>query len=200
MRGALAMLVVAAGCSKGEPSASSSAPSAAPSAAPAFDVEGFCDETLAVGRPCEGDDELLEGNKIGLCTTTLREARDEGVTLDAALGPACVEAVKAGGPLPDLRTLETLVARFEPCRKLLAPIAALKKVAPGAAGSAGDGAACRLSDECAHGLYCAGEGEPDAGRCLPRKKAGASCRSSQECLGRCSAQAGKTCVAYFGSG
>jgi hypothetical protein len=162
-------------------------------------VEGFCESTLAVGRRCEGDDQLLEGNKIGLCTTTLREARDQGVVIDPVLAPACVQAVKADKSLPDVRTLEHLVARHEACRKLLAPVAHLAKVKPRAAGSATAGAPCTSSDDCVRGFHCAA---PDAGprQCTAQKKAGESCAASEECLGRCSAQAGKKCVAYCGSG
>jgi hypothetical protein len=166
------------------------------SAAPAFDIDGFCDKALGVGRPCEGDDELLEGNKIGLCTTTLREA---GVLLDPALAPACLAAVEAGKPLPDIRTLELLVARFPACRKLFEKVDALAKVAPASEGTTAAGQACNETAACARGLYCDGT-DPKKRACVAKKKAGEACGASDECLGRCSGQAGKRCVAYCGSG
>jgi hypothetical protein len=156
-----------------------------------------------VGRPCQGDDELLEGNKIGLCTTTLREAEGEGARLDPGLAAACLAAVEAGKPLPDVRTLELLAARFEACRELFAPIPALAAVAPRPPGVARAGAACSASAECAHGHYCARKADrnsSDKGACAAQKAAGASCAGSDECLGRCSAQAGQRCMAYCGSG
>jgi hypothetical protein len=189
----LLLLAVAAGCSKQEPAPTAS--SAATSGPPVFDIDAFCEKALGVGRPCQGDDELLEGNKIGLCTTTLREA---GVTLDAALAPACLAAIDAGRPLPDVRTLELLAARFEPCRKLLAPVASLAKVEVRGAGRAGAGQSCASSNDCAHGLFCDGPGDKRA--CSPQKRAGERCSKNEECLGRCSAQAGKQCVSYCGSG
>lgn len=185
----VAIVFIALGCSKSDP-----APTAASAEQPVFDVEGFCEATLGVGRPCEGDDELLEGNKIGLCTTTLREARDQGATIDASLAPACIQAAKADKTLPDVRTLETLVSRFESCRKLLVAVPGLAKVSPHKAGRAKAGDTCATSADCAHGLYC------ETRACAPKKKAGASCAQSDECLGRCSSQAGKKCAAYCGSG
>jgi hypothetical protein len=194
MRRLLLAIFVVVGCSKDEPAPAASSAGPA-SSAPVFDIDGFCDKTLGVGRPCDGDDELLEGNKIGLCTTTLREA---GVTLDPALAPACIAAVEAGKPLPDVRTLEMLVARFEPCRKLLSPIAALAKVEPRAAGTAAAGAACTTSADCGHGHFCPKDADPKKRVCTAQKKAGTSCVTSDECLGRCSGQAVRQCVAFCG--
>jgi hypothetical protein len=190
---ALLLFVLQAACTQAEPVPT--AASAEPSAAPVLDIDGFCEKAVGVGRPCQGDDELLEGNKVGLCTTTLREA---GVALDPSLAPACLTAVAEGKPLPDLRTLELLVARFEPCRKLLAPIASLAKVEARPAGRAAQGQPCAASADCAHGLFCTGTESKKS--CAAQKKAGERCVKNDECLGRCSAQADKQCVSYCGSG
>jgi hypothetical protein len=187
------VLLLVAACTKDEPVPA--AGSAAASAAPAFDVDGFCEKAVGVGRRCDGDDALLEGNKVGLCTTTLHEA---GVALDAALGPACLAAVEAGQPLPDVRTLELLVARFAACRQLLAPVPSLAKIQPRAAGSAAPGQPCTTSADCANALFCDESGSKKS--CAAQKKAGEHCTKSDECRGRCSAQAGQQCVAYCGSG
>jgi len=193
MRYVALLLLLFAACAKDQPAPT--AGSAVASAAPAFDIDGFCEKALGVGRPCAGDDELLEGNKVGLCTTTLREA---GVALDAALGAECLAAVEAGKPLPDVRTLELLVARFEPCRKLLAPVASLAKVEARATGRAAAGQPCTTSADCVHGLFC--DGSDNKKTCTAQKKAGEPCAKNDECRGRCSAQAGKQCVSYCGSG
>ena len=189
----LLFLTLVAACAKDEPAPS--AGSATASAAPAFDIDGFCEKALGVGRTCQGDDELLEGNRIGLCTTMLRE---NGVALDTALVPACLAAVEAGKPLSDLRTLEMLVARFEPCRKLLGPVAALAKVVPRTVGSAAAGQPCTTTADCAQGLFC---NDDDAKKsCAVQKKAVERCRKNDECRGRCSTQAGQRCAPYCGSG
>jgi len=195
MRFVAPVLLLAAACSKATPEPAETASSATASAAVVFDIDAFCDKALGVGRPCEGDDELLEGNKIGLCTTTLREA---GVALDPALGSTCLAAVEAGKPLPDLRTLELLAARFDPCRKLLSPVPALARVEPRAAGRVTAGQPCAASANCAAGLFCAGPGAKKI--CTPQKKAGEACTRNEECLGRCSAQGGKQCAPYCGAG
>jgi hypothetical protein len=195
MRAVALLLLLVAGCAEHEPTPTA-APSASASAPPAFDIDAFCETTLAAGRACAGDDELLEGNKIGLCTTTLRDA---GVALDPTLAPACLAAVEQGKPLPDLRTLELLVARFEPCRKLLAPVSSLAKVEARPAGRAASGETCTSSADCAHGLFC--DGRDDRRKsCAPQKAAGGPCAKNDECRGRCSVQEGKKCVSYCGSG
>ena len=194
----LAGLLVVTACDEPSSQPSASPPSATASAAAAavFDVEGFCEKAVAVGRPCAGDDALREGNQIGLCTTTLRAARDDdGISLSQADGDACLTAVAAAAaPLPDERRLELLAERFEPCRKLLARIPALKATQPKAAGSAGPGEACSGNDACRHGHYCEG------GRCAAQKPAGKPCKSGAECLGRCSQKPGEGCVDFCGSG
>jgi len=198
-RGAcLALALLLAACSKS--SSSDSAPTAtatASAAAPVLDVEGFCEKAMGVGRPCEGDDELMEGNKIGLCATTLRAARDdEGVTLDPKQGKACLADVKAADPpLPDVRTLTTLAQRFDSCRTFTRQVPSLAKVEAVTLGAAAEGEACKLQSDCAHGLFCG-----DVGTCASQKKAGESCKSGQECVGRCSRKDGMKCVPYCGAG
>jgi len=54
------------------------------------------------------------------------------------------------------------------------------------------------SADCAHGLFC--DGSDNKKSYAAQKKAGERCVKSDECLGRCSAQAGKQCVSYCGSG
>ncbi len=192
--------LVLSACSKKKEDAAGDAgatPTASASAEPvAFDIEGFCDQTMGLGRPCEGDDELMEGNKIGLCSTTLRAARDdEGVKLDPAQGAACKAEVKAADPpLPDVRTLTTIAQRFSSCRGLLRPVPSLSKVEAVEPGTAAAGEACKVTGDCAHRLYC------EAGSCAPKKKAGEACHSGQECIGRCSRKAGRICVPYCGAG
>lgn len=153
---------------------------------------------MAVGRPCEGDDELMEGNKIGLCTTTLRTARDDhGVKLDAAGSKRCVSDAKSA-KLPDIRTLQTLVERFESCRELLKAVPSLAAVKSRPAGTVEAGKVCG-PDSCAPGLYCPAHTIKNA-HCTPQKPAGEPCTTSPECLGRCNKSAGNKCVAYCGSG
>ncbi len=189
----LALLVA---CSKSEPAPTAASATASVSSTPAFDVEGFCEKAMGVGRVCEGDDELMEGNKIGLCSTTLRTARDdEGVELDAAKGATCLaEVTKADPPLPDVRTLTTLAQRFASCRAFTEKVRSLSKVEAVPPGSAAEGQACKVQTDCAHGLFC------DGGSCAPQKKAGASCTSGQQCVGRCSRKDGMKCVPYCGAG
>lgn len=184
-------------CSKSEPAPTATATATASVAAgPVFDVEGFCDEAMGVGRACEGDDELMEGNKIGLCSTTLRAARDdEGVTLDPEAGKRCLADVRAADPpLPDVRTLTTLAQRFESCRRFTEKVPSLSKVTAVAVGDAAEGGTCEVQSDCKHGLYC------DSGTCAPQKKAGEPCKSGQECVGRCSRKDGMKCVPYCGAG
>ena len=189
------LLLLLSACSKSEPAPAATASATATASAPLFDIEGFCDETMGVGRPCEGDDELMEGNKIGLCSITLRAARDEGVVLDPAQGKKCLRDARAADPpLPDVRTLTTLAQRFESCRSFTAEVPSLSKVQAVAPGSVEQGGACEVQSDCAHGLYC------DGGSCAPQKKAGASCKSGQECVGRCSRKDGMKCVPYCGAG
>ena len=142
-----------------EAPATSSA-SASSAAAPAFDVEGFCERTmaLAASRRCEGDDTLIEGNKVGYCTTMLREARDAGrVRFDPAAAATCETAVKGASDLPDRRVLRDLSLRFEACRKVVT-------------GTQSAGAACDRTMECGAGLLCL------AKTCQSAAKEGEACR------------------------
>lgn len=155
---------------------------------------------MAVGRPCEGDDELMEGNKIGLCTTTLRTARDDdGVKLDEATSRRCVDDAKRA-KLPDIRTLATLVERFESCRALLKAVPSLASVKPRPPGDIEADKPCTGSATCAPGLYCPAARGKDKPVCTPQKPAGETCAGSDECLGRCNQSAGNKCLAYCGSG
>lgn len=193
----LLLVLAPLACSKSEPApAATATASATASAVPVFDVEGFCDEAMGVGRPCEGDDELMEGNKIGLCSTTLRAARDdEGVELDATQGVKCLADVQAADPpLPDVRTLTTLAQRFASCRALTSKVPSLSKVTAVPVGEAAVGDPCNVQSDCQHGLFC------DSGGCAPQRKAGEACKSGQECVGRCSRKDGMTCVPYCGAG
>jgi hypothetical protein len=172
---------------------------------PVFDVEGFCDQVMAVGRPCDGDDEIMEGNQIGLCSTTLRQARDGGASLNVEAGAKClgdVKSAQAGAtPLPDIRTLDLLAQRFESCRRFGSEVPALAKVVAVPAGSAKAGEPCRNMSDCAHGLFCP-QPTPEQKQptCASKKAGGESCRRSAECIGRCSRRASNTCVAYCGRG
>lgn len=202
MRGAgWLVLLASSACEESQPipAGSASAPVSAV-AAPMFDIEGFCESTMAVGRRCEGDDELMEGNKIGLCTTTLRAAQDDdGVKLAAKAAEPCVAAVKkAKETLPDIRTLKTLAERFAPCRALLSPVPSLTDVKPVEVGAKKAGEGCAGENDCARELYCAESKDERA--CAAKKKAGERCTGSDECLGRCSKKEGNTCVSYCGSG
>ena len=196
-------LLLVVGCSKDAPSqAAGSATSSSPGAA-AFDIEGFCDKTMALGkeRKCEGDDELMEGNKVGLCSTTLRTARDDkGVKLDQLAAAACIKDVSgASPPLPDRRTLRHIADRFESCRRFASAVVTMPDGGPTKRGAAAAGAACKTTNDCAHGLSCAAD-RASKRQCAPKKKAGEPCRASSECLGRCSRQQGNKCVSYCGSG
>jgi len=168
-----------------------------------FDVDAFCEKAMALpeGRKCEGDDEIIEGNKVGFCTTVLRAASDAArVSFDEAAAKRCLAAVEsAAPPLPDRRTLADIRARFEPCRAFVR-------------GTQKQGMPCEHSVECAPTLTC------DAATCqapaapatsapaaadkdaTPKRKAGEPCKHSDECLGRCSRKQGQQCVSYCGSG
>lgn len=191
------LLIALFGCDN-EPeraSPASSTASSAPALPPAFDIEGFCEKSMAVGRTCEGEDEFMEGNKVGLCASTLRAARDDdGAKLDAALAEKCLASVaSAKPPLPDVRTLKTLAERFDTCRAFAKVVPSLRDVSAVSPGTNGEGDACKTTAECGHGLFC-------DQKCVPQKKAGESCTKSHECKGRCSRKSGNTCVSYCGSG
>lgn len=142
-------------------------PSAAASTAatpPGFDVEGFCERVMAVAgsRKCEGDDSIIEGNKIGYCSTMLREARDaERVGFDAAAAKACSEAVRTASDLPDRRVLRDLSLRLEACRKVVV-------------GKVSAEAACDHTMECKPGLLCVDK------KCSPAAKEGEVCRALRD--------------------
>jgi hypothetical protein len=67
-------------------------------------------------------------------------------------------------------------------------------------GPSAPGAPCRLTENCAEGLYC----DPN-GACEPRKRAGEACRNPAdsnaafECKGICSGEGPSVCVAFCGS-
>ena len=156
---------------------------------------------MALSRSCDGDDEIREGNKVGLCTTILRTARDDdGVKLDPKAAEPCVAAVKKElATLPDIRTLQTLVERFEACRTLLSKVPSLTKVEPVTVGAKKADEACDGPHQCSHELYCPeGKGE----RKVHRQEEGRRklLMPGSECLGRCSKQEGNKCVSYCGSG
>lgn len=191
------LLVVA--CSKTESAAP--APKETATAAAGFDIEGFCEKAMGVGRACEGDDELMEGNKVGLCATTLRAARDdEQVKLDDAIAEKCLaEVAGAKPPLPDIRTLKTLAERFESCRAFTKQVPSLRLVTAVAVGTNKAGEGCQTTADCAHGHYCPAAGTDGKPGCLPQQEAGAPCRGNEECVGRCSRDDGNRCVSYCGS-
>lgn len=57
---------------------------------------------------------------------------------------------------------------------------------------------CRYHVDCKTDEYCStGASRDELNRCLPRKPAGAACKQSSECKGRC---LDETCVAWCGSG
>lgn len=153
---------------------------------------------MGVGRPCSGDDELMEGNKIGLCSTQLRAARDdESVKLDAGEADNCLADVKgAKPPLPDMRTLKTLAERFDTCRTFAKEVPTLGQVKSVPVGTAKVGADCETHASCLHGSFC----DQANKKCSGQKKASEACGSSSECLGRCSRKDGNKCVSYCGSG
>jgi len=134
-------------------------------AKPAFDVDGFCEKTMGMpaDRECEGDDEIIEGNKAGYCVTELTAARDAGrIAFDADQAAACVKAVQAADPpLRDRRTLRDLGLRFEACRKT-------------AVGKQQAGAECKTTMECAAGRLCVGA------KCTEPAKADAACQPLKE--------------------
>ncbi len=196
-----ASFVMLWGCENSEPSPAPPIRSAAPVAA-AFDIEGFCETVMAVGRECEGDDELMEGNKIGLCAATLRAARDDdGVRLDEAASKLCLADAKlAEPPLPDVRTLTTLAQRFESCRAFTRTVPSLSKLTGVSVGVAKEAQACRKHTDCAHGLHCPRTRAGTIRVCARKKKAGEACVGNVSCIGRCSRKDGNKCVAYCGSG
>jgi hypothetical protein len=189
-----------AGCDKPSDTATQQV-SATASAAPAFDVEGFCEKVMSVDRKCEGEDEFMEGNKIGLCTTTLRTARDDdGAKFDQTLADKCLADVKAAKPpLPDIRTLKTLAERFDSCRAFGKPVPSLKDAKAVPLGKLEAGEACTSTAACLHGHFCPQPSGSDKRVCTPQKKAGEPCRENQDCLGRCSRKDGSKCVSYCSS-
>ena len=213
-----AMALSAAACSDdGHTDASAATASTPPGAAsdsPAFDIEAFCEKTVGVGRPCQGDDAVLEGNKVGYCATLLRAARDEKrAHFDAAAASACAAAVaSAEPPLPDRRKLHDLSDRFAACAEVVV-------------GEQAAGSACDRTMECTPGLVCAAkichapkalgedcvaireEGAPaarsscgpdlrcDGGRCGALAKAGGACKSAEQCATGLACRAGRCLVA-----
>jgi hypothetical protein len=169
-----------AACSK-DPSPSAAASAVATTsatAAPAFDVEGFCERVMALpkARGCKGDDEIIEGNKVGYCTTTLREAREASrVRFDAEAATACISAVEGSAELPDRRNLADLALAVASCRKVV-----VGKQAPGA--------------ECANTFGCLASSSCGAGHCKARVAEGATCTENDACPGGQRCRAG-TCAA-----
>ncbi|MCC6523854.1 MAG: hypothetical protein IT373_14445 [Polyangiaceae bacterium] len=139
------------------------APSSSAQPEPVFDIDGFCEKAMGVGRPCQGDDAVLEGNKIGYCATLLREARDaRRVHFDRAAAAACLaEIPKASPSLPERRTLRHLGERVPACRAV-------------AVGEVPRGAECARTMECAPGLVCVGA------RCATPGAAGDACTVVKE--------------------
>jgi hypothetical protein len=201
----IAMALLLSACSKDQPAPADSSATAGPTAdaAPAavFDIDAFCEKAMALpaGRQCEGDDEIIEGNKVGFCTTVLRAGSDAArVSFDEAAAKRCLAEVKsAKPPLPDRRTLADIGARFEACRSF-------------ARGTQKKGEPCDNAVECGDALTCesakcterkaATEADAAAKDGPAKKKAGEPCAVSDECLGRCSRKQGRRCVSYCGSG
>ncbi len=204
-RGAWAGVIVLASvcaCEESKPPPPAPAVTASSAAQPSFDIEGFCDKTMAIADKCEGDDELLEGNKIGLCVTTLRTARDdEGARFDQKLADKCIGVVKAAKPpLPRIRTLKTLAVRFPECHTFLSGVPFLAKFKHRAPGTIKSGEPCKKTRDCSYGLYCPLSRGEQSAACRPKKKAGEACDGNDDCIGRCSRSGGKKCVSYCGSG
>ncbi len=210
-REGLVVLVLLAACDGSAPtkptasSVGSSTTKVSPT--PAFDVEGFCEKTMEVGRKCEGDDTFKEGNKVGLCTSTLRAARDDdGVKLDDAHAKKCLADVLGAKPaLPDIRTLKTLAQRFESCRKFVKAVPSLAAVKAVPLGTVKAGDLCDKQPDCVPGTFCPAprggkKGAATSPTCVPVRKAGEPCSDSTQCLGRCSRKDGNKCVSYCGSG
>ncbi|RLB64753.1 MAG: hypothetical protein DRI90_03845 [Deltaproteobacteria bacterium] len=191
---ALLLLAVPAACSRpGADGATTSEPGSttASGAQPVFDIDGFCDKTMAMSseRKCSGDDEIIEGNKIGYCVTELVKARDDGrVIFDHDQAARCVAAVRsAKEPLRDRRTLRDLGMRFESCRQT-------------ASGQQKAGMECKTTMECTQGLRCvsskcvqpAALGKP----CVPLKEVSlsnvtSSCAAGLHCDGAACASLAK---------
>ncbi|MBW2458043.1 MAG: hypothetical protein JRI68_26295 [Deltaproteobacteria bacterium] len=156
----LACLAAPLACSRPQADGGTASGASTSAPKPAFDVDGFCEQTMAMpsDRTCEGDDEIIEGNKAGYCVTELVAARDEGrITFDAGQAAACVKAVSAATPpLPDRRTLRDLGMRFEACRGA-------------AVGKQGAGAECKTTMECVAGLRCV------SAKCAESAKADEAC-------------------------
>jgi hypothetical protein len=176
----IVLMLLLAACSKdpaGEAVGSASAVASASAPKPAaFDIDRFCEQAMALGdgRKCDGDDEIIEGNKVGFCTTVLRAASDSGrISFDEPAASRCLAAVKTAEPaLPDRRTLTDMGARFAACRAFIR-------------GSQKKDAACEHSVECEASLYC------EAAQCTPRAAAGESCKSSDACVHGLVCQAGQ---------
>jgi hypothetical protein len=97
-----------------------------------------------------------------------------------------------------VRTLRTLAQRFDSCRAFTKDVPSLKDVSAAPVGSAKPGEACQQHHDCVVGHFCPRDSKKPA--CTAKKKAGQACRTSTECLGRCSRKGGSKCVPYCGAG